>query len=807
MNGLILDIRHVLRSLRRTPGVFLAAVLSIGIGIGVNTVVFSWMDNLVLNPFPLLREPHRLVGIEVRAGDGGAEPVSFPILREWRESSRSFSGMSAWSIARVSKRLAGEAASTSLIAFLTSGNYFDVLGGATILGRALTAEDERSLARVAVLGYECFRREFAADPAVVGNSVYLNGQSVTIVGVAAPGFLGTYLGVVPDLFVPVSMHPALTGSNMLEDRGARSFQVVARLAEGVSVRDADRELDALARRLSGAAGDRPVTGAVVIDVRQRYLGGIVSPLFAAMLVVTALLLLVACANVAGLLLVRATARGGEMSLRLAIGASRRQLARLVLLESALLAVAGAALGVGIAHMTRASLYLFIPTTNYPIILPLALNLRALLGAMALTALVTVLCGALPMLRAARNAPGSALRASHAGTSLSALRVRFGIVGAQIAFTLLCLVTAASFLRGVRSAAAVDPGFDDPAHVLLVNTDLGPTQTTGPAGIALLERALSDVRALPGVEEATVASLVPLGFGGRRTVNVRPEGHEPRPDENTVSLRAIVGAGYAATMRIPIVEGRELDERDGAAGMPVALVNETFAERFWPGTSALGRRFDAGRGPVTIVGVLRDGKYGSLAESPQAVAYFPYAQWPQPSVIIHVRTSGNPLLLAEPVRRAMQRAHADLPALQPRTLAEHIAASLFAPRVGAIVLSAFGAVALVLSAVGLYAAVSFLVALRTRELGIRMALGAGHAAIVRSVAVPIARTTAIGAAAAAALALGLGRVVESRIVFVRPPGALVLTAILALVALTTVVAAWRPARRALRVDAARVLRDG
>ena len=806
MTAFIMDLRHAARALRRAPWLFTAAVLSLAVGIGANTTVFSWMDNLVLHPFPGLREPDRLVGLEVLDGSGDGGPVSLPMLRQWTAESRSFAGVSAWSVARVSARREGERSSTSLIAFTTSGNYFSVLGGGTVLGRPLRPDDEAARSPVAVLGWECFRRQFASDSSILGRALYLNGQPVTVVGVAAPRLLGTYLGVVPDLFVPLTMHPALTGTNSLDDRGARGWQAVARLVPGATVASVQQELDSIARRQSRAMGDRPVTGALVQDARTQYLGGVVFPLFIALLVVTALLLLVACANVAGLLLVRATGRSGEMSLRLAIGGSSGQLARLALLESGMLAVAAAASGCLLAYALRNVLTSFVPTAAYPITLPLDINARVLGFAMATGMVVALICGIIPVLRASRTAPIAALRGASGATSPVSLRSRFAIVAAQIAFSMLCLVTAGVFARGVRAAAAIDPGFRDPEHVLLLNTDLGPTRASGDRGTALLRQALGELRTMPGVGHATASTMVPLGFGGRRTVQVHAEGRALSAEEDVEVLRAVVGTDYAGTMGIRVVEGRGIEERDDERSLPVALVNQTFARRYWPGASAVGRRFDAGRGLVTVVGVLADGKYGSLAEAPQSVAYFPLAQWPQASVTIHLHSSGNPRLLAEPARRVLQRVHPDLPALQPRTLAEHIAASTFVARVGASVLSAFGALALLLSVVGLYAATAFVVVLRTRELGVRMALGASARDVVRCVAAPAARATSVGVSAGVALALLLGRALHAKLPFVSAIDPVPLAGAVLLLGLATLVAAWVPAVRALRLPAAAVLRD-
>lgn len=810
MTTLLLDLRHTLRAIRRAPLLFATAVFSIALGVGANTAVFSWMDNLVLRPFPGVHEPSRVVGPETAfpTGDGG--PVSYPTFRDWQAGSRSFAGMALWSLMRASGRHQGATGSTSLIVMPVSGEYFDVLGGSAAVGRVLRTTDEHGRAPVVVLGYEAWLREFKGDRAAIGRVLFLNGEALTVVGVAAPRFVGTYLGVVPDLFVPVTLQPTLTGVNLLDDRAARSFQLVARLNPGVTIAAAEQELDGLARAISHRAGDRPVLGAKVTEARLRFLGGLVSPMLSATLVVTALLLLVACANIAGLLLVRATARSSELSLRLALGASAAQIGRLILLESLILGSAGSGLGVGVAYLARGVLYGFLPTATYPLTLAVAINPRVLLFAIATAFLVTVLCALVPALRSRRLPAGAALRSSAPALAPAASRIRFALVAGQLAFALTCLVTAGRFLTALRSASDIDLGFGDPGRVLLVNTDFAATRLPGSEAALAIQEILRITRAIPGVSHASVASLVPLGFGGRRVTAVKVDGYTPGADEDMSVLRIVAGPDYAASLGIPIVEGRDFRDTDRGGAEPVAIVNAAFARRFLPNRSALGRRVDAGGGLATIVGVLADGKYGTLAELPQPVAYLPIAQAPQPTFTLQLRTEGNPLALVEPVRAALRAVHADLPVLQPRTLADHISASTFVPRVGATILSVFGGVALLLAVVGLHAAVAFSVAIRTRDLGIRMALGAGARQILRVVLGPAVGILGVGAAAGAALSLGLGRLLESRIPALAQVSLLdptVAAGSVVVLGLAALLAAWLPAARALRVDPSLVLREG
>jgi len=375
----------------------------------------------------------------------------------------------------------------------------------------------------------------------------------------------------------------------------------------------------------------------------------------------------------------------------------------------------------------------------------------------------------------------------------------------LALSVVALVLGGMFVRGLQAASRVDVGFSDPQHVLLVDTDFGAARLTDATGVSALDLMLRRLRALPGVQSATVASMVPLGFGGRRIVEVKVEGHAPAPNENMSVERAHIGPDYAATMKITVVRGRDLHDDDRAETLPVALVNEAFVRQFLPGTDAIGRRVDAGRGWATIVGVLHDGKYDRLDEPSHPVVYVPTAQWFLPGMTIHVRAALDPRSLAEPVRRVLASVSPDLPAVQARTLAEHISASTFVPRTGAMVVSVFAALALVLSAVGLYGVLAFSVRLKAREIAIRVALGASRAAVVWSVAGRGLAISGAGIAVGGVLAIGFSAFVRSKISQVAPGDPLIGLAVTGVLLIVTAIASWIPARTAVRLDPAAALR--
>ena len=799
------DLRFALRGLLRARYVSLVSALSIGLGVGAAVAAYSWMDGLVLHPFPATADQGRLVGIEVGPPNGGMGAWSYQSFNELQDGLRSLSGLAAFRVVRASAREAGEQGSTSLLVTTASGKYFEVLGVTPVIGRTLNDDDVRSRNPVAVLSYDFWSQRYSRRPDAIGRSIFLNGEPFTIIGVAPPAFAGVYTGVVPSFYVPLTTEPLISGVNLLDDRKLRSMLVFGRLAPGSTIEVAQLEADALARRLSASHADRPPTGADVMFLRVQFLGGTLSPLFTAMLAVTGLLVLLACANVAGLLLVRGDSRAAEIGVRLALGASRWRLVRIVLAESALLAAAGSAAALAVAYLARGAIYAFVPRGVFPVVLSVPLSGRvlavALLGAVA----VTVVSGLAPALAGLRVAPQQALRAG-ARSLTAGSRLRSAIAGGQLAFSLLLLVLAGMFARGLQRAAAVDVGFRDPEHVLLVDTNLrlaGATDSTGPL---LLEQILGKLRGLPGVQSVATASMVPLGFGGRRIVETRVEGYAPGPDENLTAERAHVGGSYAATMSLRVVRGRDLRDDDRVGSIPVAVVNEAFATRFFGARDPVGRRIDVGRGWATIVGELHDGKYDRLDEPLHPVVYVPEAQFFLPTMTLHLRTRGDPFQLAEPVRRALLAVHLDLPATQPRTLAQHAAAATFTPRTGVLVLGVLAALSLFLSVVGLYGVLAYAVTLRARELAIRLALGAGGRRVKWEVGRRSLGVALGGSLAGAALALGGAPLLRSRIASVGPADPVVFAlAALALVC-AALLAAWVPARRATRLDPAAVLRS-
>jgi predicted permease len=569
---------------------------------------------------------------------------------------------------------------------------------------------------------------------------------------------------------------------------------------------AARQLDAIARRASAEAGDRPVVGGTMLLVREQFLGSIVFPLFSALLVITALLLLVACANVASLLLVRAGVRSQELSVRLSLGATPGRLTRLVVLESALLASAGAIGGILIAYAGRGVLYAFAPGATFPISLPLAFSYRVALLAGGVAGVTTLLCALAAVRSTLRLAPSQALRNSGRSVSARGGRWRSGVVALQVAFSLCCLLVGALFVRSLRGALQIDPGFREPAQVLLVGTDFAAARLLDSAGVVALDRVLEQVRAIPGVTSASAASMVPLGFGGRRTVTIALQDRALDESDDATVDRSVVSPDYFSTMMTRMVAGRPIGDADRPESEPVVVINEAFARRFWPGQDPMGRRIDAGRGWTTVVGVVQDGRHANLVDPPSPVAYFSARQWFVPALTLHVRTEGPPTRLVDLVTAAMQSVHPDLQALQPRTLEEHASAATFVQRTGSAVLTAFGLVALVMASVGLHAALAHTLAMRRREIAVRVALGATRSMVAALVVSHAWRICITGVALGLVLALALGRFVGSRVPAIEPADPVAIAGAVVAVLIGAALACAAPLRRALAVPPAAALHE-
>lgn len=806
------DLRYALRRLARSRGFTLAAALTIALGVGANTAIFTLVNAVLLRPPAAVTDPDRLVGVYTSDFSGPAYgSSSYPDLEEFQKQTGVFAGVMGF--APRPAAVGGDDDLQRIAVEVVSSNYFQVLGVQPAAGRAFGAEQAAPGGEaVVVISHALWHRRFGGDPGIIGKAIRVNARPFTVIGVAPQGFSGAFRGLLADVWVPASLG-SMVGfdASALTERGDRGLLLFARLAPGVTIEQARARMKVVARQLVAAypgnwtdvtKQGRRITllseksTRVPPQIRGPALG------FAALLMATVgLVLLVCCANVAGLLLARATGRLKEVGIRLSLGASRGRVVRQMLTESLLLAALGGVVGAAAAVWAGKALMAFTPPTPVPVGLDLRPDGRVLLFTLAVTLTTGLVFGLAPALRASRADVVGALK-----TDAPAMNVggrRFSLHGAlvvgQVATSMLLLVGALLFLRTLRAVATIDPGFRVD-HMLLVN--VGPRP--GEEGKRDREQVALELRdrmaAVPGVTHVSWAGAVPLALNAsRRRISI--DGYRPRDGEDMEFHYNMVGPNYFETMEVPLARGRGFTDRDRRGAPPVAIVNETFARRFWPGADPIGKRISISgpEGPwLEVVGLARDGKYLSVAESPRPYLYYPQLQNPD-DVVLHVRASGDPRMLAAAVRRELATVAPDWLAENPRTLEDHIGTSLLPQRIAGGMLGAFGVVALLLSAVGLYGVVAFAVAQRTREIGIRVALGAGAPQVLRMVLRQGMLLAGIGLAVGVPLAFVASRLLSG---FLLGTGAgvwLVLAVAAGLLAAVTLIASYVPARRASLVD--------
>ena len=597
----------------------------------------------------------------------------------------------------------------------------------------------------------------------------------------------------------------MTGDR-LSQRGSSFLQVYGRLAPGSTIDRAQSSLAVVAARLARDYSENEGRSIAAEPLWRDGAAGLLLPVMATLMAVVGVVLLIACANLAGLLLARAAGRQREVAVRLAVGASRGRLVRQFLLESALLAAAGGLAGVVLAVWTSGLLMTLMPPTPFPVAFDASVNGRVIVFSIGVTFVTALAFGLLPALRASRPDVNAVLKdgAPAAGGGAGRARVRNSLVVVQVALSLLLLVCAALFVRGLSVARAADPGFSIRNGVMAA-VDLLPGGYDPARGSAFHRQLLERVSALPQVESATVATNMPLDISRGSDMAVDIEGYTPSAGEEIHALYNRVGPSYFETMGVPIVAGRPLDATDTEGRPLTVVVNETMARRYWPGQDAVGRTVRFGTGPATVVGVARDGKYGRLNEAPQNFLYVPLAQFFRHEAILIVRTAGDPSAVISGLHSTVASLDPDLPLFDVRPVAEHLELSVFIPRLATMVLGMFGVLALLLAVVGLYSVVAFGVAQRTREIGIRIAIGASRADILRLVLRQGMRLTMIGLFAGVVLAAAAAHAVRSQLIGVEPLDVTSFAGTAVLLLLVSLLACAIPARRAARLDPVRALR--
>jgi predicted permease len=818
------DLKYAFRILRKTPGFTAVAVASLALGIGANTAIFSLIDRVMLRALPV-RNPEQLVllGNGTRSGitEGGIESraviFSYPAYRDLGDRNQVFSGMLAFvtytDALRVNiDRGEPEAANVKMV----SGNYFAVLGVSPLIGRILADTDDQSTTPVAVLNYAYWMRRFARDPAVIGKTITIrqsahSGTVLQVVGVAPPDFFGEKVGASPDFWIPLTMQAQIPpGRPWLENRRVSTLQLIGRLKPGMTASAASAHIDVLFRQIvtesTGSAPSEQIRrriAAITVETHSAERG--ISSLrlrfsysLQILMGVAGLVLLIACANIANLLLARAAARQNEIALRLAIGASRRRLIRQFLTESVLLASVGGALGVLLAGW--GSHLLVRMASGGPTTLPLDVspNLRILGFTAGVSLLTGILFGLAPALRATQTAIHPLLRGGKSGSAAKG-RLGRGLVVAQVALSLLLLVGAGLFVRSFQNLENMDLGFVK-ENVLMFDIDPGFTGYKGAQLTSLYERILDRMHAIPGVRAASVAYV---SFNqGRNSEGITVLGETARLDRDQGADCNSVGPRYFEAMGIPLRLGRVFTPADTRNSPAVAVVNEAMVRKYFPNDSPIGKRFAIGvnNSPeTTIVGVVQDAHVHNLREPAPPVVYLPFAQFVERLDHLAVRAAGPTGALETQVRQALREVEPSMPVNSVRTLSDHVASALTREALIARLSTFFGLLALLLAGIGLYGVMSYSVACRTNEIGVRMALGAGRSGVLWFVLKDALWMIMAGVALGVPAALGADRLIETLLYGLDPADPVVILVSIAVLAAVAMCAAYLPARRASRVD--------
>ncbi len=798
------DLLYALRTLRRSPGFAVVAILSLALGIGANTLVFSVVNALVLKPLPIAK-PERVVFVQPE-GRGGS--LSFPNYRDLRDRNVTFDGLVGYRISPMNIDASG-AGGGALRAwgYLATGNYFDVLGVAPAFGRVFHASDDRQPgdAPLVVLSYDYWTSHFAADPAIVGRAIRINRLPYTVIGVAPRGFRGTERFYRPDVWVPMMMQAQIEiGNPWLENRATSNTWIAGGLKPGVTPAVALANLNAVAAAI---AREHPqsdeglrlklASPGFVGDA----LGQPVKAFTLGLLALAALVLLVACANLASVLAARGADRQRELAIRISIGAGRGRIVRQLLTESVLLAALGGAAGCGLATIGARALSAWRAPIDLPMQFDVAVDPAVLLFACIVSLCAGVLFGVAPARRASTVDPNTAIRDGHdARASRGAWPLRDLLVGVQVAVCFVLVAACLLSLRGLQQALTMPLGFD-PRGVSMVGFELGLGGYSTEEGKRFQQRALAAVERLPGVAAAAYGNSLPLSIDQSSTRIHAIEESTARASDMPRAVRYEVSPAYFRTLGIRQLQGRDIDWRDTADRPRVAVVNETFARSILHTRDAIGRRVRYGWSdvPIEVVGVVENGKYQSLTESSQSVIFVPMMQSYNTTTTMLARSAVPPEQMVAGIRQAIAALDPQLPLYGTGSVEQMLGFVLFPNQVAAVALTAFGLLGIMLAATGIHGTVAYAVSRRRREIGIRLAVGAPAASVLRLVLGRMMMIIAAGAAAGSLLALAAGRMLSRVVYQASPHEPITFIAVGAILLAAGAVSCWVPARRSLRIE--------
>src|SRR6266581_1557763 len=807
------DLRFGFRMLRRSPGFSILAILCLTLGIGANAAVFSWVEGILFRPYPAVTHQEQLLALTGTAR-GESEPtgLSWPDLLDLQRSCTLFDSFIVTKIMGTTLSIGDRAEVTT--GSIVSANYFDAIGVHPLLGRGFEPGEDtgRNAHPVTVISYQLWKGRFKGDPQIIGKTQRLSGTLHTIVGVMPEGFYGTFVGWAMQFWVPASMEETFeAGGYKLEDRGARWIEAYVRLKPGVNLRQAQEEISAVAARLESAYPDtNRGRGIRLWPLWQTPFNnaGTLLPTLEIMLTVVVFVLLIACANVGNLLLVRSFARRHEMTVRLAIGAGRGRLFKQLLTEGLILSVFGAAGGLLVAHWCRHALVLLFPARGgVAMHLPGEIDWRVLALSAGVCLITTLLLGLVPAMQTGKIDLAGALKAESAGVVGSRGRawVRSGLVLVQVSLSFVLLVGAGLLLQSLQKIRTTSPGFsthevlDTAVNLVSAGYDAQRAQTFQDA---LIER----VKALPGVESAAFARMTPLSYGSFSSTLIAVDGFQPPPEEQPTVQYNEVGPDYFTTVGIPLVSGREFTRADDEKAALVAVVNETMAAKYWRGRNPIGERVQVKGRWMQVVGVAKDSKYQSVREAPKPFFYVPRRQNFSVGGGLYIRTALRPESIGTSLAREVRALDGNLALYEVITLQEQVDRSTSPQQVAVTLVGILSGLALLLAAIGLYGVMSYAVSQSTRELGLRMALGAGTSNLLRLVMSRGLALTAGGVLLGAAAALALTRLLGNLLYNVSPRDPLAFASAFVVMMIASLAACFLPAWHATRTDPARVLRD-
>ena len=740
-------------------------------------------------------------------------PLTYPDFARLRDRARSFSGLVGFSLSNTIN-LTGAGKPERIWGTVASANYFDVLGVKPILGRGFLPEEDQTPggAPVAVISYRLWQTHFRGSNRVLGQTISINQHGFTVVGVAPPLFQGSQTGLRSDLWIPVMMvQQLLPNGDLIHDYHFFWLLALGRLKSGVPREQAEQELTVLMRPLVQQYPEEH-KGHEAVTLTPLWRGPFGANAFFSMLLpmlmaISGVVLLLTCVNVANLLLVRSVAQRRDIAIRLSMGASRWRLLRQLSIESLILALAGGAIAMEVTFWTSGTLMLFVPPVNLPVDLAVHTDRTVLLVTLVISILTGVIFGVLPALRATGIQPAAVLK-EETKTSAGApgkARLTSALVVAQISLSLLLLVCAGLFIRSFVNAQRFNPGFNS-EHVLLASYDLFPAGYTEARGIQFNRQLLARLSALPSVEAVTLGSRVPLGFGGGST-SVKPEGYAWQPHESMEVPEVMVGPNYLHTLQIPLVAGRDLNTGDTETSQPVALVNQSFAARYWPNQNPLGKRIitDISDKSFTVVGVTRNTSIANLNADPGPLLYFPMYQLYRAAMTVHMRVAGDPRAFAAVVEKTVHELNSDLPLHDVTTLKTTIQLASVGTRIAGTFVGAFGLLALALAAVGVYGVISYRTRQRTQELALRLALGAEPRQLFRLVLGQGLRLALIGISIGLLVSVLLTRFLKNQLFGVTSTDALTFSTVSVLLCFVALVACFVPAWRATQIDPIAALR--